>query len=43
MKEKEPEWFLPCGEKQMKRGVGSEEWAEVSGLLVTQSRSDIQA
>ena len=43
MKEKEPEWFMPCGERQIKRGVGSEEWTEVGGLLATQGHGDIQA
>ena len=34
-REGETEWFMGWGERQIWRGEGDEEWADVNGLLAT--------
>lgn len=34
---------MSCGKRQIGRGEGHEEWAEVGGLLATQGHGDLLA
>lgn len=41
-REREAEWFVPCGERQIWGGEGGEECADVDSPLGTQGNGDVQ-